>query len=334
MSGLRVSSVRLATCQNDYLEILLMKTNSIILFTAALTVAAAPPVQACSICRCGDPTFNALGKEGVAQTGWRFALDWDQVKKTQGDPADDFDAVRERRTTALVAWGVSDRFGLFARVPYGERDLTETAAGDTESTHASGFADPEVYAQARLWSSLFEGDVGVRTSLYAVFGVKTPWGENNAKEGGVRLDEHVQPGTGSTDWFGGLSGSYQITPSSAIFASAQYRHTGTNDYDYRYGRIVLMNLAYEHKLTSRLDGVVEVNYRHAGKDRIDDLVGYDADTGGSIAYFTPRLLFSFGNAWVVRAAAQLPLGQSGLNGMQHEKAVINFGVTKMFGLGQ
>ena len=143
----------------------------------------------------------------------------------------------------------------------------------SESTHASGLADPEIYAQARLWSSLFEGDVGVRTSVYAVFGVKTPWGENNAKEGGVRLDEHVQPGTGSTDWFGGLSGSYQINPSSAVFASAQYRHTGTNDYDYRYGRIVLVNLAYEHKLTARLDGVVEVNYRHAGKDRIDDRAG-------------------------------------------------------------
>ena len=145
---------------------------------AGLSLAFAVPSFACSICRCGDPTFNALGKEGVAQTGWRFALDWDQVKKTQGDPADDFDAVRERRTTALAAWGVSDRFGVFARVPYGERDLTETEAGISESTHASGLADPEIYAQARLWSSLFEGDVGVRTSLYAVFGVKTPGRRN------------------------------------------------------------------------------------------------------------------------------------------------------------
>jgi hypothetical protein len=316
------------------LETVPMKSNAIFLSTAAVMVAIAPPVQACSICRCGDPTFNALGKEGVAQTGWRIALDWDQVKKTQGDPADDFDAVRERRTTALVAWGVSDRVGLFARLPWGERDLSETQAGVTTSTRASGLADPEIYAQARLWSSLFEGDVGVRSSLYAVFGVKTPWGENNAKEGGVRLDEHVQPGTGSTDWFVGLSGSYQVTPSSALFASAQYRHTGTNDYDYRYGRVVLLNLAYEHKLTTSLDGVVEVNYRHAGTDRIDAPGTHDGDTGGSIAYFTPRLLFSVGSGWVVRASAQLPLGQSGLNGLQHEKAVLNLGVTKMFRLGQ
>jgi hypothetical protein len=144
----------------------------------------------------------------------------------------------------------------------------------------------------------------------------------------------VQPGTGSTDWFGGLSASYQINPSSALFASAQYRHTGTNDYNYRYGRIMLVNLAYEHKLSTRLDGAVELNYRHAGTDRIDAAGTRDGDTGGSITYFTPRLLFSAGDGWVVRASAQLPLGQSGLNGLQHEKAVLNFGVTKLFRLGQ
>jgi hypothetical protein len=309
-----------------------MKGNSILVAAAASLLSTS--ALACSICRCGDPTFNALGKEGVAQTGWRVALDWDQTKKTQGDPADDFDALRERRETLLLAWGVSDSIGLFARVPWSERNLKETAGGVAEPAHASGLADPEVYGQVRLWSSPFEGDVGTRASVYAVVGVKTPWGENNAREGGARLDEHVQPGTGSTDWFGGLSASYQVTPSSAVFASMQYRRTGANDYDYRYGRVVLMNLAYEHKLTARLDGVVELNYRHAGTDRIDDLGERDPDTGGSIAYFTPRLLFSAGNGWVVRGAIQLPLGQSGLHGLQHEKTVLNFGVTKMFGLGQ
>jgi len=42
------------------------------------------PAFACSICRCGDPTFNALGNEGVSQSGLRIALDWDQLEKTQG----------------------------------------------------------------------------------------------------------------------------------------------------------------------------------------------------------------------------------------------------------
>src|SRR3954471_17704666 len=83
------------------------------------------PAHACSICRCGDPTFNALGKEGVAQTGLRVALDWDQVEKTQGPP-DVRDSLREQRETLLLAYGLSDRFDLFARIPYSQRRLTES----------------------------------------------------------------------------------------------------------------------------------------------------------------------------------------------------------------
>ena len=286
------------------------------------------PAFACSICRCGDPTFNALGKEGVAQSGLRVALDWDQVRKTQG-AEDELESMRERRTTLLAAYGFTDRFGVFARLPYSDRELTESG----ERTSAAGWGDPEIYAQARLRSSPFEGDVGLRASLYAVAGVKTAWGENDLARGGERLDEHVQPGTGSVDWFAGLSGSYQLNPRSALFVSAQYRNTGRNDAGYRYGRVTLLNAAYEHKLGGRLDAVLEANYRHAGRDETDATGAVDGDTGGAIVYLTPRLLFDAGAGWVLRVSAQIPLSQSGLNGEQREKTVINLGATRLFESG-
>jgi hypothetical protein len=289
----------------------------------------AAPTWACSICRCGDPTFNALGKEGVAQTGVRVALDWDQVKKTQG-PVDERDSLREQRTTLMLAYGLNDRFGVFARMPFSSRDLTEVANGGSESSHASGLADPEIYAQARLWSSGFDGAVGIRASVFAVAGVKTNWGVNDASQNGERLDEHVQPGTGSTDWFAGLSGSYQLDPKSAVFVSAQYRQTGRNDFGYRYGRVSLFNVAYERKLSAHWDAVLEANYRHAGIDETDAAGLTDPDTGGSIVYLTPRILFDAGGGWVLRASAQVPLSQSGLNGEQSEKTVVNIGITRLF----
>jgi hypothetical protein len=295
---------------------------------AGLSLAFAVPSFACSICRCGDPTFNALGEEGVAQTGLRVAFDWDQVRKTQGD--EDVDSLRERRYSVLAAYGFSDTFSVFARLPYSERDLTETEDGETEHESASGLADPEIYAQWRLWASPFEGDVGMRASIYLVGGVKTSWGENDVSRGGERLDEHVQPGTGSNDWFAGVSGSYQLDPKSALFVSTQYRHTGRNDAGYRYGRTSLVNVAYERKLTSRWDAVLEANYRHAGRDEIDDSGLRDTDTGGSIVYLTPRVLFDLGSGWVARASAQVPLSQSGLNGAQDEKTVFNVGITRLF----
>ncbi len=302
-----------------------------VLCATLMGAGLAAPAWGCSICRCGDPTFNALGSEGVAQTGLRLALDWDQLEKDQGTADESFSSVREMRITFLAAYGISDRFGVFARLPYSRRNLTEVEEGESERTNAAGLSDPEIYGQARLWSSQFEGDVGVRSSIYAVFGLKTDWGENRATRGGERLDEHVQPGTGSTDWFMGLSASYQIDPHSALFASGQYRHTGRNDFGYRYGRTTLFNVAYEHKLGGRWDGVIEANYRQAGRDQVDGSGVTDPDTGGSIVYLTPRLLFDAGGGWVLRASAQVPLSDSRLNGTQDEKVVVNLGVTRLFG---
>jgi len=286
-------------------------------------------VLACSICRCGDPTFNALGKEGVSQTGLRIALDWDRVAKTQGS-GDEMESLTENRLTVLGAYGLSDRVAVIARVPYSWRSLESNDNGAPQKADASGRADPEVYGQVRLWSSPFTAAVGVRTSVFAVFGVKTAWGENNLTRDGERLDEHLQPGTGSTDWFGGIAGSYQLDRKSALFASTQYRATGRNDAGYRYGNAWLLNLAYEHKFSTVVDGVIEANYRQAGIDKIGNSNATDPNTGGSIVYITPRVLFDVGQGWVIRAAVQIPATQSGLNGEQHEKTVVNVGVTKLF----
>jgi hypothetical protein len=160
--------------------------------------------------------------------------------------------------------------------------------------------------------------------------VKTPWGQNNVVQDGARVDEHAQPGTGSTDGFGSLVFLYLIDSQSALFVSSGYRGTGSNDYGYRYGSSFTSNAAYEHKLGSRLDGVVELNFRHAKEDRVDSGGTLDEDTGGSLLYVTPRLLVSLGHGVVLRAGAQVPLLKS-LNGFQKERAVANLGVTYLFG---
>jgi hypothetical protein len=178
-----------------------------------------------------------------------------------------------------------------------------------------------------LWSSPFEGDVGQRASVFAVAGVKTDLGEDHLKRGGERADEHVQPGTGSNDFFAGLAASYQINPKSALFSSVQYRSTGTNDFDYRYGNTWLVNFAYERKLNATIDTAIELNYRHADRDSVNDAGELDNDTGGSIVFVTPRVLFNVGRGWVFRASAQLPTTQRNLKGTQDEDAVLNLGFT-------
>lgn len=301
-----------------------------VIILAGLCLVAPSKSRACSICRCGDATFNALGKDGYAAHGFRLALDWERFDKDEGDPAEEAESQVENRYTGLVSYGFNDKLTLFARVPLSVRNLTASEPGEESvEIHTTGLSDPEVYGQLRLWASEFKGSVGRRASLSLNAGVKTPWGQNDVREGGERVDEHAQSGTGSTDVFGSLALLYLVDKNSAVFASSGYRHTGENEFGYRYGSTFLANLAYEHKLGKSLDGVVELNFRHAQKDRVNDEGSIDDDTGGSLLYVTPRLLANLGHGLVLRAAVQIPLAR-GLNGFQKERAVANIGLTYLF----
>ena len=296
-----------------------------------LLVAGENTVFACSICRCGDPTFNALGADAYSAGGFRAALDWERFDKEQGAPGEERESLVENRFTALLSYGFSEGFTLVARVPFSHRDFSLGAPGQArDSLKTNGLSDPEIYALVRLWSSSFAPGLGRRASLTAMAGLKMPWGRNHVDENGERVDEHAQAGTGSTDGFAGLSGLYLFDKRSSLFSSVQYRRAGENDFGYRYGRIFLGNLAYEHKLGDRLDGVVELNYRHAGRDRLNAQRETDPSTGGSVLYITPRLLLNAGGGIVLRLVAQIPVVRD-LNRVQEERTVINAGVTFLLG---
>jgi hypothetical protein len=294
-------------------------------FVAVAASLLAAPAEPCSICRCGDPTFNALGKEGYAARGFRFALDWERFDKREGPLDGDAEELVENRLTALVSYGFSDRFMAYARVPVSFRDFHELEEGSVADAYTTrGLSDPEIYAQLRLWSSSLATPVGRRTSVSLLGGVKTALGQNDYQVDGERADEHSQPGTGSTDVFGGLALLHLISPRSAFFSSFQYRHTGTNSYGYRYGRIWLANAAYERKLAKSVDSVVELNFRQSAHDLEGD--EEQPNTGGTVLYLTPRLLFDLGHGVVLRAAAQIPVAKN-LYGAQQEHVVLNAGVS-------
>jgi hypothetical protein len=316
---------------------------------ALMLAVAAPPAHGCSICRCGDPTFNALGTDVYKEGAFRVSLDWERFDKEQGNLPEDAaavakaapksasntdlgrEAVIENRYTAGFSYTFGERVVAVARIPWSSRHTSTVGAPDTdEGPHESrDLSDPDVYALVRLWSSDFTGGLGRRAWLSALGGVKTNWGKNDLTSGGVRLDEHLQPGTGSTDWFGGLSGLYLLDSRSSLFASFQLRRAGTNDFNYRYGNTSLANFGYERKLGKIWDGVVELNYRNAGRDEIDALQTLDPNTGGRLLYLTPRVVVDLGKGLVGRVAVQFPIYKD-LNGDQRENVVANVGLTYLF----
>lgn len=322
--------------------------------TLALCVLASIPSisAACSVCRCGDPTFNALGTDIFASGQFRLALDYESLEKSQGSDADEHaeaesralastigafplahgdeehggrEELTETRWVATASYGFTDRFQIVGRVPWSRREIRSRS----ESISASGLGDPEFYGIFRLWSAPWKEGMG-RSSWISVFaGVKTPWGENDAASDGERLDEHVQPGTGSTDLFGGLSAARLLTERSTIYGSIQFRRTDRNDHGYLYGDSVLANLGYEQKLGERWDGALELNARDAGRDEMDADGEEDPNTGGSILFVQPRLLVHLGHNVVARLAVQIPIYDD-LEGEQEEKSVVNLGLTTSF----
>jgi hypothetical protein len=308
-----------------------------------LTLAAVPPARACSMCRCGDATFNALGTDVYVDGKVRVAFDWERFDKDQG-AADAQETMLENRFTTALSYTFSDRVTAVARIPYSSRiqhapgeegaaaalGAAASSPGRVRST-TSDLSDPELYALVRLWSSSFAGGLGRRAWVSLIGGVKTDWGRNDLRQGGERLDEHLQAGTGSRDVFGGFSSVYLLTHTSSVFGSVQYRRTGTNDFGYRYGNIKMASAGYEQKLTEKLDGVVTLDYRDAGRDfaGLAEERGLDPDTGGRILYASPRLSFDFGRGMVGRLSVQVPVVKS-LNGKQQEKTVVNVGLTYLF----
>jgi hypothetical protein len=115
----------------------------VIAATTLLGLALSTSALACSICRCGDPTFNALGKEGISLPGLRLALDWEEVQKSEG--------IRDEGVLlrARTPHDATRRLGRFRALQclraraYAERDLVEIEDGETEREHAGGLADPK-----------------------------------------------------------------------------------------------------------------------------------------------------------------------------------------------
>lgn len=324
----------------------------------AVFFLVAAPARACSICRCGDPTFNALGTDVYKAGAFRVFLDWERFDKEQGifeghgveghegeeHGAAGSESMVENRFTTALSYSFGERVNLVVRVPVSTRRLSVEPGGEGDALkhegeehgeshgeHETGndLADPEVFGLFRLWAAPMSGPLGRRAWVSALVGVKTDWGENDVREEGARLDEHLQAGTGSTDYFGGLSAVYLLDRSSTLFGSVQARLTGENDFGYEYGDLTFANLGYERKLGRVVDGVVELNFRHADRDVIDREGTEDPNTGGTVLYVTPKLSLDLGRGFVGRAAVQVPVLRD-LNGEQKERAVANVGLTYLF----
>src|SRR5450756_670650 len=143
--------------------------------TLAIFVASSSPARACSICRCGDPTFNALGTDIYSAGRFRLAVDWDRFDKENGTvgegvggralrrdrldlaPITGRDEEVENRVTATLSYSFGESVTAVARLPWSSRRLTTTdlVEGASATVRTQDLSDPELYALVRLWAAPF-----------------------------------------------------------------------------------------------------------------------------------------------------------------------------------
>src|SRR4029077_16674553 len=134
----------------------------------------------------------------------------------------------ETRYTLSGAWTPKPWLRMMGRVPTVDRHI---ASGDG-SASMFGLADPELMVHTQI------PPVGARNWAAVMIGVRSPWGQNDRTRDGVRVDEHLQPGSGATSLWSGLSGAVRVSPTQHLYASVLSRWNGANRHGYRYGDAV------------------------------------------------------------------------------------------------
>lgn len=143
--------------------------------------------------------------------------------------------------TLDLNYGVTDRFGIEVAIPYKRikhqhlDGLGEANGGAGELTRFSdnGIGDILINAKYNLLPTL-------SSMVVTAFGLYLPTGDHNQKTMGIDGAETMEPtaqlGRGQVGLQGSIYQTYEVIPHRLNqFASASYRHTFRNDFDYQFG---------------------------------------------------------------------------------------------------
>jgi hypothetical protein len=244
-------------------------------------------------------------------------------KARVGELPSHHDEVRtiNRITTLQLVYALSDRLQLSIAVPRVSRDHehNHNHHGEVlpESWQFSGAGDVALQARGR-----------VTDSLSLIGGVKLATGarhETNAD--GEEAEVTIQPGTGSTDFLGGLSwhggivrdtslgGAMGHSTRIPLFATAIYRVNGSGTERYRRGNELQVNAGGEYPLASRVNLAAQLNARLLSRDEPGHTDEDPALTGGRFLYASPGLNVTLTPSVSAYAFLQVPLYQH-VNGIQ------------------
>jgi hypothetical protein len=287
---------------------------------SAILVVAAPPGWACGACGCTlqtDWASQGLSMGAGIRLDLRFDY-FDQEQLRSGLKSVDRGGFRlpsdqeiqhrtlNRNTTLGLDYSPDGTWGLSALLPYFDRSHETVAPGDTALSSSRGSGMGDLRLLARYQGFREDRAFGVQV------GVKLPTGRTkdafiSGPQAGGPLDRGLQLGSGTTDLLVGLYASGQIAGPWAGFAQALYQVPGGEKDGYRPGNGLNLNAGVRYADWGDLTPQLQVNLR---SEKAETGVNADAaNSGATLAYFSPGITLRLGAGLHLSAFIQLPIYQ-------------------------
>jgi hypothetical protein len=224
---------------------------------------------------------------------------------------------RNHNIVGTVDWALSPRWGVSLTLPFVDRDHLHVhnhhgvKIAETWSFRELG----DMRAQARYEVFASHDDPARPRSVGVTFGLKLPTGKYDVANGeGEQAERSLQPGTGTTDFVGGVYW-HAGAPLDGLswFAQAQVVAPLDSRAGYKPGRQLQLDGGVRYALTRNVGLMAQLNYHVKGRDS-----GVNAepdDSGQRAVYASPGISWNVGRNTQLYAFAQVPIYQA-VNGVQ------------------
>ncbi|MFT5170647.1 MAG: hypothetical protein ACI9BD_000416 [Candidatus Marinamargulisbacteria bacterium] len=265
---------------------------------------------------CGAATCPVLGYMGDLKKPFEMKLDFEQISQDNVFVGNDLSSVgaisqhHDEVETLSTRWVIGGRwqvipgFSVRVELPYISRTHTHIhnhhGAQLRDTWNFSGMGDAWV---------LF--DKGAFDHFGATIGVKLPTGKTDASnDDGDLAEVAIQPGSGSTDYFGSLSYKYDFFRSSVGF-----RLNGTGTQGWQNGNEVTAQVGGVVEPWTNIQMSLDGLFRKQAEAKAGSTGESTAGTGGTFVYINPSVMAITSEHTKLEMTMQFPIYQK-VNGIQ------------------
>ncbi|MDD9891588.1 MAG: hypothetical protein OXU66_12325 [Gammaproteobacteria bacterium] len=284
-----------------------LKTLAVLVY-AALTPAL---VQAATCSCAGVPLLSAIDTSSTQPGDLYLNYSTEQheisdLVRGSRDIRDETDRERSSLSQTLsFSYGLADNWALSGLVSYvvHTRDIGSSFIGEQKTR---GLGDGLLLLRySPIYITPFNRhEVGVG------FGVRMPWGEDNAKHNGFTVSEDMHPSSGAWGKIAWASYTYALNQAATMQINASANFTYNDDDNgrgYAFGDEANVGVGFSHSVGTKFSYSAAVRYRSTNADARN---GFDIpNTGGEWVDFTPAIQYQVSDSFSVGLSGRVPISR-------------------------